>query len=396
MNFISIFIRITFLVGSLLAITVGGIAQYRLLLMKRKANSKNKKHDASLNDKEWRKKKKIYCFIIGTGFIFLMPSLIFVSQLFFEKDDTPQIESNETDVERNQYTNILSAEFGELRPNDRKTKWENILDSNLGADQYGGDKSSSDYEISNGNILVSQDKLPIAEEIHALYENNAGYVIEPEYSLSEINQIIANAEDKKDIDVEFHKQEVILYAGDIFGRENSISRESICQAGRAAHDVVNCLCQDSETDVREIIFYAALAKKYYDFAIGMPINEMKSVNRYDEYVLYRMGMLFDKLAGVEKLKDYREHFLLEAASFYALASETGEGREGMSDNHIFNVDFFRGRVLYYLYNLGREDEKECAIECIENFLDVKDRIPEEFRLSGVEISCEHILKRLKG
>lgn len=395
MELISKSICIVLLFVSLSAIIAGGIGQYRILLMKREAGKIKKGPDTVSDDGQWGKKKRRNYLTMGKGLILGVFSVIFALYLFSDGDSIPQTESSVTDTEINQYLNTISAEFGELRPNDCKTKWEDILDKNLGANQYGSDKSVFDYETFNGDILLLQNnRATTAERIHNLYKNNAAFVIEPEYLLSEINNIIKNAEDIKSINIEIHKQEIILYAGDIFGREDSISRASIYQAGRAAHDVVNCLCQETEIDVREIIFYAALAKEYYGFAIGMPINGMKSVNRYDEYILYRMGMLFDTLAKVEKLKEYHEHFLLEAASFYALASETGEGRDGMSENHIYNVDYYRGCVLYHLYNLGREDQKECIVKYIENYLEIKNTIPVEFRVSNAEENCEYILKRL--
>lgn len=387
------FILFVFITVAVLAIAIGAISHYRILIEKRKANRIRGKRDVNPNYKQWRKKERRNNLIIGAGIIILVLSL-FITPHQSSKKVKVQIGSGETDVVINQYIETISAEFGELHPNNCKTKWEIILDENLGAILYGTNESSQDYESTNGNMLLSQDRLSIVERIHALYENNAGLLVTPMYTLEEINKILETQGDEKSNIAEIHKQEVILYAGDIMGRENSICRESVCQAGRAAHEVVNCLCQESEADVREIIFYAALAKEYYEFAIGMPIDDMKSVNRYDEYILYRMGMLFDKLAEVETLIGYREHFLFEAASFYALASDTGMGKNGMSQNHIYNVDFFRGRVLYYLYDIGREGEGECAKECIENFLSVKDEIPTEFRLPGVETSCEYILKRL--
>ena len=87
---------------------------------------------------------------------------------------------------------------------------------------------------------------------------------------------------------------------------------------------------------------------------------------------------------------------MEAASLYALSSTTGMGREGMKQNHIYNVDYYQGRVLYYLYNMGRSGESEAAKECIKEFMRIKDEIPPEFQLPNVEENCNFILTMLNG
>lgn len=381
------------LAGVMIAAGVGGCR--RLLLEERDFNKSWRIYGVRPDFGQWKKRNRINIVLIVMG-VMLLAACIFFGLKHVSVGDVPQGENDSATVTDDQYIGNISAEFGEMQPNMNYTKWEGIIVENLEFSIYETDKSLAAYENINGNILLTQDGMSSVEKIHVLYEKNADFFAEPTQTLNEINQFMSEQKDRKSIGVEIHKEEVMLYAGDIMGREDDLSREKIYQAGRAAQDVVDCLCRDPEADVKEIILYAALAKEYYAYALTMPVSNMKRLSRYNEYIFYRMGMLYDKLADYGALKEYREHFLLEAGSLYALSTTTGMGKEGMSQNHIYNVDFFRGRVLYYLYDMGWNDEGETARECIENFLKIKDEIPAEFQLSGVETSCDFILSRLGG
>lgn len=377
------------------AVAVAGvIGCFCLLQEKRKFNTNRwKAHNHQPNIKRWKKKKIANIVLIMLGiilFLYCEVSIIW-NNLFF---DVVSQNKEDMNVANSQYINTIKREFGELCSNETSTKWENILAENLCYSIYGADINLVEYENHIRNMML-QNGDEALERIHYMFENYAAYLeIHPEHTLIQINQIIKEQANGEDVSVEVHKEEVILYAGDIKDKAGHLSRGKVYQAGRAAQEVVNCLCRDSEADIKEIILYAALAKEYYTYAMTLPTENMTSASQYNEYILYRAGMLYDTLAEYRILKEYREHFLLGAASFFALSSTIGMGKEGMNRNHIYNVDYFRGRDLYYLYGMGHQSEGETAKECIKNFLMIKDKIPPKFRLHNVEVYCDFILEGL--
>ncbi len=362
--------------------------------------TKNRKNDRNI--KRWRKgfRRSLILLLVGVGMLWVS----WQTKAFLkEREGSVPTGENAASGEE-QDIKVIASEFGELQPNVTYTKWEEIVRENLDFAFYKPEKETKEYQNHNKELLLIQMEIPSPQRIQDLLTDFAEYFVEPTRTLEEIDALILTSENKAGVSAEIHKEEVMLYLGDSL---ENLDRARICQAGRASQEVVDCLYKEDGRNVKEILLYAALALELYRYALHMPSEGMTSRNKYDEFLLYRMGMLYETLAFCDILaisnngdtytytSEY-DHFLLEAESLFALASVTGAGKEGIDKSQIYYVDYYRGQVLFRLFvHMNRNDVRESAIECLQNFLEDKGKIPEAYQLPNAAKDCKNMLEILQ-
>lgn len=394
----SIIIYAVFVIA-LFMVIVGSLLSFFYLFTKNNFCSPEKNKRNNRNIKRWKRGIRISLGILFMGSMLL--GIVWQTNAFHKEDiGSNETEENVASVDI-QDTELIANEFRELQQEVPYTKWEEIIRENLDFAFYGSEKGMKDYHNHNTELLLMQFGTPSVQRIQDLMTDYAEYFVEPKHTLGEINAIIISPENTEDIITDIHKEEVVLYLGDFL---ENLNRESVCQAGRAAHEVVDCLWSRKDADVKDIILYAAVAIELYRYALHLPSENMKSRNKYDEFILYRMGMLYETLAYCELLTgnansaytSVYDHFLLEAESLFALATVTGAGKDGIQESQIYHVDYYRGQVLFRLYeHMDRYDVRDLAIECIQNYQRDTDDIPKKYQLRNAEQDCINMLEILQ-
>lgn len=386
-----------------LFMVLAGISLFFYFLLRKKSfcsPTRNRRNNQNI--KRWKRGRRNSLILLLVGDLLLGSVWVWRTNAFREESEGG-IKTEESAASGDiQDIEVIASEFRELQHNVPYTKWEEIVRENLDFVYYAPEKETKEYQNHNRDLLFTQTEMWSSQRIQDLLTDFAEYFVEPTHTLDEIDTIIGTSEDKADNTAEIHKEEVVLYLGDSV---EDLGRESICQAGRASQEVVDCLYREKGADVKEILLYAALAVELYRYALHMPSESMTSRNKYDEFILYRMGMLYVTLAYCDALtgnngsaytSEY-DHFLLEAESLFALASVNSAGEEGMAESQIYHVNYYRGQVLFRLYDhMNRNSVRESAIKCLQNYLGNRDKIPMAYQLSSAERDCRNMLEILQG